>query len=77
MKVFTINNLTARNRKARYSTVSEKIETILVNLVYLYEDLLDIIVDKNGDEMKAEQEKCTSQEGEIKHFLSTTRRTLL
>ena len=70
MKVFTINDLTARNRKARYSTVSEKIETILVNLVYSYKELFDIIVDKNGDEMKAEQERYTQQKGEIKDFLS-------
>ena len=70
MRVFTINDLTVRNRKVRYPTVSEKIETFLANLLILYQELFDMIADKNGDEMKAEQEKCTQQEGEIKHFLS-------
>ena len=70
MRVFTINQLKATNRKARYPIVSEKIETLLANLLNLYEELFDMIVDKDGDEMKAEQEKCTQQEGEIKDFLS-------
>ena len=70
MRVFTINDLTAHNRKVRYPTVSEKIETLLANLLIFYQELFDMIVDKNGDEMKAEQEKCTQQEGEIKGFLS-------
>ena len=70
MKVFTIKDLTVRNRKACYPIISEEIETLLFNLLYLYEELFDMTVDKNGDEMKAEQEKCTQQEGEIKEFLS-------
>ena len=70
MRVFTVNDLKATNRKARYLIVSEEIKTLLVNLLNLYEELFDIIVDKDGDEMKAEQEKCTQQEGEIKDFLS-------
>ena len=57
MRVFTINDLKARNRKARYPIVSKEIKTLLVNLLNLYEELFDMIVDKNGDEMKAEQEK--------------------
>ena len=70
MRVFTVNDLKATNRKAHYPTVSEKIETLLVNLLDLYEELFDMIVDKGGDEMKAELEKCTQQEGEINDFLS-------
>ena len=70
MRVFTVNDLKATNRKARYPIVSEEIKTLLVNLLNLYEELFDMIVDKDGDEMKAEQEKCTQQEGEIKDFLS-------
>ena len=70
MRVFTVNHLKATNRKAPYPIVSEKIETLLANLLNLYEELFDMIVDKDGDEMKAEQEKCTQQEGEIKDFLS-------
>ena len=70
MRVFTVNQLKATNRKAHYQIVSEKIETLLANLLNLYEELFGMIVDKDGDEMKAEQEKCTQQEGEIKDFLS-------
>ena len=58
------------NRKVCYPTVSEEVRTLLVNLLILYEELFDTIVDKHGDEMKAEQEKCIQQEGEIKEFLS-------
>ena len=39
-------------------------------MLNLYKELFDMIVDKDGDEMKAEQEKCTQQEGEIQDFLS-------
>ena len=53
MRVFTINDLTVRNRKVRYPAVSEKIETFLANLLILYQELFDMIADKNGDEMKA------------------------
>ena len=63
MRVFTVNHLKATNGKACYPIVSEKIETLLVNLLNLYEELFDMIVDKDGDEMKAEQERCTQQEG--------------
>ncbi len=35
MKVFTINDLKATNRKARYPIVSEEIKTLLVNLLNL------------------------------------------
>ena len=70
MRVFTVNDLKATNRKARYPIVSEKIETLLVNLLNLYDELFDMIVDKDGDEMKAEQERCTQQEGKIQDFLS-------
>ena len=70
MRVFTINDLTAYNRKLRYPIVSEKLETFLADLLILYRELFDMIADKNGDEMKAEQEKCIQQEGEIKCFLS-------
>ena len=66
MEVFPINDLIARNRKVRYPTVSEKIETLLANLLILYQELFDMI----RDEMKAEQGKCTQQEAEIKDFLS-------
>ena len=70
MRVFTVNHLKPTNRKARYPIVSEEIKTLLVNLLNLYEELFDMILDKNGDEMKVEQEKCTQQEGEIQDFLS-------
>ena len=71
MRVFTVNDLKATNCKARYPTVSEKIETLLVNLLNLYDELFDMIVDKDGAEMKAEQDRCTQQESEIKDFLSS------
>ena len=64
MEVFTVNDLKVTNRKIRYPTVSEKIETLLANLLILYEELFDM---KDGDKMK---EKCTQQKGEIKDFLS-------
>ena len=48
MRVFTSNDLTAHNRKVRYPIVSKQIETLLVNLLYLYEELFDTIVDKMG-----------------------------
>ena len=70
MRVFTVNHLKATNRKARYPIVSKQIETLLVNLLNLYDELFDMIVDKDGDEMKAEQERCTQQEGKIQDFLS-------
>merc|ERR1712082_179203 len=70
MRVFTVNHLKPTNRKARYPIVYEEIKTLLVNLLNLYEELFDMILDKNGDEMKAEQKKCTQQEGEIQDFLS-------
>ena len=69
MRVFTVNDLTAYNRKVCYPTFSEKLETLLVNLLYLHEELFDTIVDKDGDEMKAKQKKCKQQEIEIKNFL--------
>ena len=69
MRVFTVKDLKAYNRKVRYPVVSEEVRTLLVNLLILYEELFDMIVDKDGDEMKAEQEKCTRQEGEIKDYL--------
>ena len=37
----------------------------------MYDELFDKIVDKNGDEIKAKQEKCKQQEDEIKDFLSS------
>ena len=46
MRVFLINHL---NRKARYPVVSEKIETSLVDLIILYNELFDKIVDKDGN----------------------------
>ena len=64
MEVFTVNDLKATNRKTRYPTVSEKIETLLANLLILYEELFDM---KDGDKMK---EKYTQQKGEIKDYLS-------
>ena len=70
MKVFTINDLTPKNCKVHYQSVSKEVKTLLVKLLYLYEELFDMIVDKDGDEMKAEQEKCKQQEDEIKDFLS-------
>ena len=70
MRVFTINDLKTFNRKDQYPVISEKIETLLANLLILYEELFDMIADKGGDEIKAELEKCTQQEGEIKDFLS-------
>ncbi len=68
--MFTVNHLKATNCKAHYPIVSEEIKTLLVNLLNFYEELFDMIVDKDGDEMKAEQKKCTQQEGEIQDFLS-------
>ena len=70
MRVFPIKKLKVINYKARYQVVSDKIETLLANLLILYHELFDNIVDKDGDEMKAEQEKCAQQEGEIQDFLS-------
>ena len=64
MRVFPINKL---NYKTRYPAVSDKIETLLANLLILYYELFDKIVDE--DEMKAEQQRCTHQEDEIKKFL--------
>merc|ERR1711895_359275 len=71
MRVFPINKLKTFNRKARYPVVSDKIETLLANLLILYQELFDKIADKEGDEMKAEQERCTQQEGNIQDFLSS------
>ena len=70
MKAFTVKDLKAYNRKVRYPVVSKEVGTLLVNLLILHEELFDTIVDKDGDEMKAEQEQCIPQEGEIKEFLS-------
>ena len=64
MEVFTINDLTARNRKIHYPTVSKKIETLLANLLILYDELFDM---KDGDKMK---EKYIQQKNEVKDFLS-------
>ena len=44
MRVFPIDKLKATNRKARYPIVSEKVETFLVNLLDLYEDLFDMMI---------------------------------
>ena len=70
MRVFTVKDLKAHNRKVHYPIVSEEVRTLLVNLLILYEELFDTIVDKDGDEMKAEQEKCIQHKTEIKEFLS-------
>ena len=70
MRVFSINKLKIFNYKTRYPVVSEKIETSLVNLTILYDELFDKIVDKDGDEMEAEQERRTQQEDKINDFLS-------
>ena len=70
MRVFTVKDLNVYNRKVRYPTVSKEVRTLLVNLLILHEELFDTIVDKDGDEMKAEQERCKQQEDEIKEFLS-------
>ena len=69
MRLFTVKDLKAYNRKVRYPIVSEEIKTLLGKLLYLYEELFDTIVDKDRDEMKAEQKKCKQQEIEIKNFL--------
>ena len=45
MRVFTIKDLKATNRKARYPIVSEEIRTLLVILLILHEELFDTIVD--------------------------------
>ena len=71
MRVFTVNDLKPTNRKARYPAVSQKIETLLVNLLDSYDKLFDMMADKDGDVMKAEQQKCIQQESEIKNFLSS------
>ena len=71
MRVFTVNELTAINRKNRYPTVSERIETLLTRLIILYSELFDTITDKDGDEMKTEQDRLAQQESEIKEFLSS------
>ena len=71
MRVFTVNELTAINRKNHYPTVSERIETLLTSLIILYAELFDMITDKDGDEMKTEQDRFTQQESEIKDFLSS------
>ena len=39
MRVFTVNDLKARNYKVRYPIVSEKVETFLANLLILYQEL--------------------------------------
>ena len=68
--MFTVNHLKPTNHKDRYPIISEKIETLLESLLNLYEELFDLIVDKDGVEMKAEQERCTQQEREIQDFMS-------
>ena len=70
MEVFTVNDLKAHNRKVSYPAVSDRVETLLANLLIFYQELFGMIADKGGDEMKAEQEKCIQQEAEIKDFLS-------
>ena len=35
MKVFTINDLTLKNRKVHYQSVSKEVKTLLVKLLYL------------------------------------------
>ena len=40
MRVFTVNHLNTTNHKARYPVVSKQIETLLVNLLNLYDKLL-------------------------------------
>ena len=64
MQVFTIDNLTIRNRKARYPIISEKIKTLLANLLFLHDQLFDM---KVGDKIK---ERYIQQKGEIKSFLT-------
>ena len=61
MRVFSINKLKIFNYKTHYPVVSEKIETLLANLIILYDELFDKIVDKDGDEMKTEQERRIQQ----------------
>ena len=65
IRVFSTNRLTASNYKTCYPLISDKIETVLASLLILYYELFDKIVDKDGDEMKAEQERCIQQEGNI------------
>ena len=64
MRVFTINDLKTFNRKDQYPVISEKIETLLANLLILYDQLFDM---KAGDKIK---ERYTQQKGEIKGFLT-------
>ena len=59
MRVFPINKLKPTNYKVCYPVISEKIETLLADLIILYDELFDKIADKDGDEMKVEQERCT------------------
>ena len=70
MKMFPVKRLKATNYKHRYLDVSEKIETLLENLLNLHEEFFDLIEDKDGTEMKAEDERCAQQEREIQDFLS-------
>ena len=70
MRMFPVKWLKATNYKHCYLDVFEKIETLLESLLNLHEELFDLIEDKDGTEMKAEQERCTQQEREIQDFLS-------
>ena len=45
MRAFPIKKLKVNNYKARYQVVSDKIETLLTNLLILYYELFDKIVD--------------------------------
>ena len=68
MRVFSINRLTASNYKTRYPLISDKLETVLASLLISYYKLFDRILDKNGNEMKAEQQRCIQQEDEKRTF---------
>ena len=70
MRVFTVNHLKVINRKARYPIVSQKVETLLHNLLTLYEELFDMIADKDGEDMKVAQDECEQREGDIQVYLS-------
>ena len=68
MRVFSINKI---NYKTRYPIVFEKVETLFASLLILYKEFFDMITDKDGDNIKTEQERCTQQEGKIQDFLSS------
>ena len=68
MRVFSFNKI---NYKTRYPIVFEKVETLFASLLILYEELFDMITDKDGDNIKTKQKKCTQQEAKILDFLSS------